>query len=261
MSTYNDGIFIEQSIDSVINQSFKNWELIIINDASADNTDKIITMYAKKDKRIRYIKNKMNKGLTTNLNLGIGLAKADLIGRLDSDDVWEDRSKLEKQIKFILQNSDYGLVGSFATAIDTTGHNLFQIQFPVEDGEIRKKMLSRNCFIHSAVILRKNLLNNVGNYDISHTYLEDYGLWLKLGKISKMYNFPDIMVKYRIDPQSITQSKYYKQIDTVIKLIKEEKENYPNYGSAIIIWRLRKLYPFWFRSVLSNKIKSVFRMN
>lgn len=112
MSTYNDGTFISECIDSVINQDYQDFEFIIINDASTDDTDELIKSYS--DERIVYVKNDSNKGLVRNLNKGLELAKGEYVARIDSDDKWLDTAKIMSQVDFLEANPDYGLVGSSA---------------------------------------------------------------------------------------------------------------------------------------------------
>lgn len=257
MSTYKDGEYLKSAIDSVLQQTSKNWELIIINDNSPDNTDEIIKSYMKNDKRIIYRKNKDNMGLIHNLNLGLELARADLVARIDSDDIWLDLNKLEKQKKYLDTHPECGLLGSFSIAIDNTGQKLFDINFPTEHISIYKNMLLKNCFTHSSVIFRKSLANIVGKYDVNHKYVEDYGLWLKLGRISRVENLPEYLVGYRVNKQGITQTKYTEQINTLLGLIESHKDYYPNYTQALLIWKLRLLYPRWFSETVSNKLKNI----
>lgn len=255
MSTYNDADFITHSIDGVINQTFSNWEFIIIDDASTDNTAKIINKYLQKDKRIRYFRNKTNKGLIANLNKGIQLSNSDLIARIDGDDFWSDDTKLEKQYEFMRKNKSYGLVGTWATAIYENGEKLCDIKRPVTNKDIKNRMLIENGFIHSTVMFRKKMARKFGYYDPNHTHIEDYGLWLRLGKISSFHNIPEKMINYRVRDKSLTHSNYIKHIRAAKKIISEFKDSYPNYTKARIIWHLRGCYPFWFRAYFANKIK------
>src|SRR6266566_3372474 len=162
MSTYNDAAFLKEAIDSVLRQSFTDWEFIIINDASTDITEKIIKEYLKKDKRIIYFKNKQNVGQTKNANKGIGLANGKFIARIDGDDLWIDKDKLRKQIDFFEANPEYGLVGSFWTTINTNSEKILQAPTLIDDKKIRNYLLIECCFIHSSVVMRKNIINQVG---------------------------------------------------------------------------------------------------
>jgi glycosyltransferase involved in cell wall biosynthesis len=255
MSTYNDARFLRKSVDSVLSQTFRNWEFIIINDKSTDYTDKILKEYQKKDKRIIYIKNKKNLGLTKNLNKGIDLASGDFIARLDGDDYWTDITKLQQQVDFLLDNPAYGIIGCFAHAIDMSDKKLFEIEYPFEDNKIRRIMLRHGPFVHSSVLIRKEILVKIGKYNDSHTYSEDYDLYLNIGRVSKFRNIPKFMVNYRINPLGISRTKYLTQHNEVIKIILKYRKFYPGFWLGFLLWNLRKIYPVWFRGALSRQIK------
>src|SRR5581483_3832183 len=130
MPAFNSEKYIEEAIESVLSQSFRNWELIIINDASTDKTHELIRKYKKKDKRIVYIKNRKNSGLVMNLIKGLRLSKGGYIARIDSDDIWTDKDKLKKQFNFLRDNPGYGLVGCWAKVVDVKSNELFSLCYP-----------------------------------------------------------------------------------------------------------------------------------
>src|SRR5258708_3974332 len=114
MSTYNNASFIEEAIESVVKQNYTFWEFIIINDASTDDTHKILKKWSTRESRIKYLINKQNQGLTKNLIKAINLSHGKYIAIIDGDDVWSSKKKLEKQVEFLDKNSEYALVGTFA---------------------------------------------------------------------------------------------------------------------------------------------------
>lgn len=255
MSTYNDALYLKESIDSVRKQTFQSWEFIIINDASSDNTDEILKLYQKKDRRIIYIKNANNVGLTKNLNKGIDLAKGEFIARLDGDDYWTDKTKLQQQVNFMLHNPGCGIIGCFAYAVNISGKKLYEIEYPCEDKDIRKIMLRHGPFVHSSILIRKQTVISAGKYNDKHTYTEDYDLFLNLGTISTFHNIPKFMVHYRINPLGISRTKYLSQHKEVIKVIIKYRNAYPGFFIGFLLWNLRKIYPVWFRGALSRQIK------
>src|SRR5438105_4820923 len=121
MSTYNNELYIAQSIESVLRQTYIDWEFIIVNDSSTDSTLAMINQFARRDKRFIVISNKRNKGLVLNLLEGVKRAKGEFIARIDGDDIWADTDKLTKQIDFLQQHPHYDLVGSYANIIDQKG--------------------------------------------------------------------------------------------------------------------------------------------
>lgn len=239
MSTFNNDLYIKESIESVLNQNYDNFEFIIIDDCSTDNTFEIVKSF--QDKRIIYIKNKENKGLVTNLNKGIGISTGKYIARIDSDDYWVDKDKLKKQVDFLENNKEYGLVGTQAKAYDLNNNYLFSIKNPILDYKIRKVTLVKNPFIHSSVLYSKKVINECGKYNEKEKNVEDYGLWMRIGKKMKLANLNSFSVYYRLNKKGITQSNNLKQIKANILLIKKNRKNYPNYFLGILKWKLKEL--------------------
>jgi glycosyltransferase involved in cell wall biosynthesis len=241
MSTYNDAKFLPQSVESVLGQSFGDFEFLIVDDASPDNTKSILERYGQKDSRIIHWTNQTNLGLTKNLNTAIQKARGEYIARLDSDDAWSDANKLKKQIDFLEQNRDYCLVGSWAEAFSDDTKKRFTIRYPASDSQIRGQLLWHNCFVHSSIMARKQNILTAGGYDLNQQYIEDYALWLRLGLESKFANLPEIMVRYRINSVGITRKKNQEQIRNILPLIKSYKGKYKQYGAAVIKWHLQYL--------------------
>lgn len=258
MSTFNDDRFIGKSISSILHQTYKNWELIIIDDYSSDNTSKIINKYLIKDKRIKYFRNIRNMGLVTNLINGIKQASGNYIARIDSDDIWSGDKKLEIQYNFLSNNKDYGLVGCLGNAYDTLGKLLFNINFPVKDCDIRRNILSKNCFIHSSILIKKSIYSKVRGYNLNLKYFEDYDLWLKIGSVSKFHNIPKKMVGLTIHQDSMTNNNQAKRIETIFGILKKYKKHYPNYNLAFVRWGLRKYYLPLLSMDAINTIKHIY---
>lgn len=187
MSVYDGEKTLERCMDSVLNQTYDDFEFIIINDGSNDNTSEILMRYAKKDNRIKIIKNTVNLGQAKSLNKGIKKAKGKYVAIIDADDWWEN-NKLEIQMRFIRANPSYGLVG-----IGTIAHNDFTkekklLKHRVEnDKEIKRKILKKVPFSHSSIIIKRQLLEIFGGYDEQIKYAPDYELYLRLLKDTKFY--------------------------------------------------------------------------
>lgn len=257
MTVYNDEIYVKKALESVIGQYYQNWELIIIDDASYDNTKKIIETYVIKDKRIKYYKNNKNQDRVYSSNEGIKLAHGEYIARIDSDDVWIDKNKLKTQVGFLKKNPDYGFVGTWAKKIDSKDKVIGKINYPEKDDQIRNYILIENCFIHSSILARKNLILKAGKYSTEFRYAEDYALWLKFGTFSKFYNTPQYMVGYRINERGITKTRYNMQIKDSIKAIKRFKDDYKNFYKGYILWNLRGIIP---QSIKNFSSKLLMRM-
>lgn len=235
LPTYNGAHRIEESIRSVINQSYTNWELLVIDDGSKDNTKSIISSFIESDSRIKYILNEVNLGIQKTLNKGIKEAKGEYIARIDDDDLWCDIDKLKNQVEFLEQNKNHVLVGTGVIVIDESGKELFRYLLPESNKDIRSNLLGKNCFVHSSVLFRKNSALEFGGYDESHNtrHLEDYDLWLKLGTIGKLHNLPLYSVRFTLRKGSLSSVNKLEQFKKSLKIIKGFRNSYPNYIGAL----------------------------
>lgn len=237
MSTYNGSKYIEESIKSVLNQSYSNFEFIIINDFSTDNVEKIISKYQKKDNRIIYIKNEQNLKLTKSLNKWIKIAKWEYIARIDDDDIWL-KEKLEKQINFMEENKDYWLCWTSTIIINSNWKEIEKIKMRNKNENIKRNILKSNQFIHSSIIMRKKILEEVWwFYDEKWNWAEDYELWLRIWQISKFYNLNEYLLKYRWLETSISRKNQKLQQINSIKLCLKYKKYY-NLTAIALIYRI-----------------------
>lgn len=236
LPTYNwNSNWISDSIDSVLNQSFIDFELIIINDASTNDIEKTILEYVKKDNRIKYFKNENNLKLIWTLNKWIELSKWQYIARIDDDDIWINKDKLKKQVDFLDNNPDYLLCGWATILINENWDEIMKINPTNLDKDIRKNMLICTQFSHSSIMFRKEINTQIYFYDKNAVYVEDHELWLKLGSIGKFYNFPDYFLKYRYNNNWVSVKNRFKQKIWLVKLAFKYKSNYPNFYNAFLI--------------------------
>lgn len=262
LPTYNGSKWVKKAIESVQNQIYSNWELLVIDDGSMDNTAQITIDIAKVDPRIIYIKNEQNLGIQKTLNKGIKEAKGEYIARIDDDDEWIYKDKLKNQIEFLENHKDYVLVGTGVQAISESGKIIFERVNPISDGQIRNIILNKNCFIHSSVMFRKLIAIQVGGYneDLKSKHVEDYDLWLRMGKIGSFANLPVIGVKLLIHSSSLSSNNKVTQFVKSIELAKIYKNDYPNFYSAyislyarMIVYKIlnlpivRSVYPFLYK--------------
>ncbi len=264
--TYNRKKYVVKAIDSVLKQTYKNIEIIVIDDGSADGTDEIISEFSKKNPGIISIKNKTNLGFVKTLNKGISSAKGKYIARLDDDDFWRDSQKLEKQVEFFEKNPEYALIGGGVIKIDKEGREIVRFLVPETDENIRKAILISNVFAHSAVIFKKDNWERAGDYDEEFGFFSDWDLWLKLGKFGKFYNFQEFFIYYSDQEQNSGRTTHdyeiRRKLTTNIKLKNKYKNYYPGYKKAILICFAnyfysflpfrKKLWPtiFWFRKLI-----------
>ena len=196
MPVYNVEKFVLKAIKSILNQTVKNWELIIIDDCSTDSTLKIIEQESKKDSRINIIRNKTNSGITYGLNKGIKLAKGEYIARMDGDDLCEPR-RFEQELAFLEGHKNHILIGTFGKIIDGEDKKVGIIDFPRNNIFLRLKMLEYNCFIHGSIMVRTKILKKIGGYSDKYKYAEDYFLWLRIMKFGKVGNIPLRLYSWR----------------------------------------------------------------
>jgi len=183
MAVYNGEKYLEEAIESILDQSFDDFEFIIVDDGSIDRTSEILREYAKKDERIKIITNSKNIGLTKSLNKAIEQAKGEYIARQDADDI-SAPERLEKQIRLLESNDNLGCVGCNASVIDENGGFIRKVVLPRTD--LNLYIRKRNCFIHGSLIFPRHVLEEINGYDEKMKLAQDYDLILR---ISKRYKF------------------------------------------------------------------------
>ena len=199
LSAYNSEKFLKQALESIINQSYQDFEFIIFDDASKDSTKKIIQNFAIKDSRINPVYNDVNKGLTVNLNKAISLAKGEYIARMDADDI-AFSSRIEKQVKFLDDHREIDLVGSAAFDINEAGEEIQLRKSPKLHDDIIALLPKANPITHSTVMFRKKSFAVIGYYNEAYRTTQDYEMWFRAaGKGLKFHNLQEILLKYRMD--------------------------------------------------------------
>jgi glycosyltransferase involved in cell wall biosynthesis len=213
MSAYNAEKYISEAIESILNQSFENFEFIIINDCSTDNTLEIIKRYSSQDSRIKLINNKENLGLTSSLNKAIKSSKGKYIARMDDDDISE-KTRFEKQIEFLEKNKDIDIVGSFAKNIDEEGNILNDRTVPLNHDEIINILPKLSPLIHPAIIFRKKSLGKIGFYNEKFRTSQDYEMWFRaMAAGLKFQNLPLYLVKYRVNDNYFERKSFKYRIN------------------------------------------------
>jgi glycosyltransferase involved in cell wall biosynthesis len=205
MPVYNGEKYLREAIESVLNQTYGNFEFLIINDGSIDQTDEIIRSYS--DLRIVYLQNDGNRGLVYTLNYGISQAKGEYIARMDADDISEP-NRFEKQIEVFKNDSEVGLCGTWAKII---GSNKI-LKVETDDERIKCKLLFKNQFIHSSIMFnREQFLSKSLIYKQENFPSEDYALWIESSPKIKMANIPEFLVEYRVHASQISTESYGRQ--------------------------------------------------
>jgi len=201
MPAYNAGKYIGEAIASVLQQTFADFELLIVNDGSTDNTLDVISSF--NDERIVVI-HQSNKGVAEALNTGLKQARGTYIARFDADDVCYPE-RLQKQYDFLISHPDYVLVGSDADYILEDGDFLFHFKCIAHThAGVMDKLYFYCPFIHPAVMYPKDVVIEADGYSSDAHNFEDYLLWTNISKSGKMGNLPEALIKYRLNPSSVT---------------------------------------------------------
>lgn len=256
MSCYNRKDYVSDAIESILNQTYKDFEFIIIDDCSTDGTREIIQKYADNDNRIVYIKNPQNMDYNFNLRHGFNIAKGEYIARMDDDDI-SLPERFEKQVKYLDEHHDITVLGTF---IETFGDEKIESWVFENDSEILDVLLNFfNPMCHPSVMVRKSFLKQHNlNYSPEALYAEEYDLWKNISlKGGKLANLPEILVKYRVHKSSVTKKKKTGKIQakTAKKVRIELLSRF--FGSKEIKYVLKRIksYPFKY-----NKKKDLFNV-
>jgi len=216
MAVYNGERFLEKAITSILNQSFKQFEFIIIDDYSIDNSAKIIHSF--KDDRIKYLKNTSNLGLAASLNKGIKQSNGTYIARMDDDDISKS-NRFFRQFNFLKNNPEYGVVGTLADYITEEGEYLSSSKLPEKNDDIKKK-LPAFWFHHGSVMIKKEFLIKVGMYDEWSRKIEDLLLWNKLARVCKFYVIQQSLYEWRMTINGATNVIQTKQNEIFYERLK-----------------------------------------
>ncbi|HKF50792.1 MAG TPA: glycosyltransferase [Candidatus Acidoferrales bacterium] len=202
MSVYNGQEYLPEAVDSILTQTFRDFEFIIIDDGSVDKTAEILTRYAERDSRIRIISHE-NKGRAASLNIGIEAAKSEYIARMDADDVALPE-RLQQQFDFLETQPQVGIVGGAVELIKRNGSGVRRVQPPVSDSEIRTIMLQGNPMWHPAITMRRKVVIAAGGYRKQFLDADDYDLWLRMVELCQIANLGIYVLRYRIHANQVS---------------------------------------------------------
>jgi len=271
MPVYNAEKYLKEAIESILQQTFADFEFLIINDGSTDSSKEIILSY--NDHRINYIENETNKKLVETLNIGLNLSRGKYIARMDADDIsFPDR--LKRQFEFMENNPNVGACG---TMFENFGDLKGSVKYEVTHDKIRINMLFYSQICHPSVILRKETLDKF-NICYNHLYIhaEDLDFFVKIAEVSEIANIPEVLIKYRQHNENISNS--YKQIqrDNTKKIIlsqfvkigvipnNDEIELFISFGDAFFDFNRNeysKLELFLIKVINANKESKYFSVN
>jgi len=204
MPVYNERATVEQAIDAVLGAGpAASYELIVIDDGSSDATPDVLASF--RDSRLR-VERQPPAGLTRALNRARGLARAPLLARLDADDLALPE-RLARQRAFLDSHPEVGLLGTGAREVDASGREVGIMSPPEGDAALRRALIRENPFVHSSVMMRRSALEQAGGYDETLSVAQDYDLWMRVSRLSRLANVPEPLVIRRLLPGRVSESR------------------------------------------------------
>jgi glycosyltransferase involved in cell wall biosynthesis len=235
--TYNRSRFLCEAIRSVSAQTFRDWELLVVDDGSTDDTCGLVKSCRLDDQRIWYFCNSRNMGIVASRARALSEASGEYVAVIDSDDVWTDPDKLSKQVAFLDGHPDYVLLGGGVVVVDGHGKEVRRYLNSESDEAVRREILAKNPFAHSSVMYRADAARRVGGYrrldegDGSDS-VEDYDLFLRLGLEGKLGNLREYLVQYRKHGGNVTSSRLLAMMRKNLALVNKYGSKYPRYYRA-----------------------------
>ena len=208
MAAYNEGERVRRAIESIQSQTYTDWDLLIVDDASTDSTPEILRELAAADQRISILRNPVNRGLAASLNLGWRMARGELIARMDADDISLPH-RLQRQVAFMAKQSEVAVLGGGAELTDAAGHDLGRTLRPETHAELASRILRENPFIHPSVMVRRNFYEALGGYDESLRRAQDLDLWFRGYRRFHFHNLREPLIRYCLRQQPTLRSIYW----------------------------------------------------
>lgn len=205
MPVHNSQKYLSGAIESILDQTFKKFELIIVNDASTDRTLSVIRSFSRKDPRIKVINNIKQLDIAGSLNKGIKMARAEIIARMDADDI-SLPDRLELQYKLINSSKSIAAVGANIVVMDPEEKDIATRIYHETSKELKACLFKYSPFAHPVVIFKKKVFEEVGGYDPKYSPTEDLDLWFRMGMKYEFRSVPKLLLRYRLSEQSSSHS-------------------------------------------------------
>ena len=244
MTTRNHGGYISRSIESATAQSLQDFELIIVNDSSTDDTDAVVTSWLANDRRIVYLKNETNLSVAKSFNKAMAVVRGRYIARLDSDDAWIGKDKLSRQVKFLEAHPDHVAVGGGMVVVDPAGRELFRYLKAETDEAIRAHALVTNPMANSTSVCRTDAVRAIGLCNEAMEYNEDWDFWLRMGRLGKLHNLPDYLSYYTMTGRNKSMVYLRQHTCAAIRVIWRFRKDYPNFTRGALVNSAQLCYAF-----------------
>jgi len=243
IATYNRPNLISRALKSVLDQSFTDLEIVVVDDSEDNRTAEVMKDWVKRDRHITYLKPGHIGRIAIVSNIGLREAKGEYVAILDDDDYWADPRKLEKQVKFLNENPAYvGCGGGFIVVDERGGKEQGRFLKPQNDQDIRRRALLANPMVNSTAMFRRSIALKAGGYDETILEFADWDFWLKMGLAGKLYNFPEYFIYYLMWDRGSSFSKQKGTAISAVRIVKRYKSNYPNSFWAIMLAYLYRFY-------------------
>lgn len=250
LPAYNSGKYLATAVESILNQTLRDIELVIIDDCSTDGTWNVIQDFSRKDPRVIALRNEVNSKEAVTLNRGIAVAKGKYIARMDHDD-WSYPDRLAKQFDFMEKHPGVGICGGTMVVCDGELRPNSQRRYATTDALIRKRIFRCSPFCHPAVMIRREVLGKSGLYDPAYFPPNDYELYFRIGRHAQFANLPDALIKYRVLEKSITNhsTRRLEQLTIAIrnKYAKEYKMSMVDRAYNLLQYLSIYLIPSWLK--------------
>jgi glycosyltransferase involved in cell wall biosynthesis len=208
LPVHNDRRFVGRAVESILEQTFRDFELLVLDDGSTDGSMEIVRGFS--DPRLRIVSNPRNLGLARTLNTGLALAQGNLIARMDADDISEP-ARFERQVEFLAAHPEIALVGTWARWIDENDRPFTAIEFPTDPAGIEQGLMEDNCIFHPSVMFRRRPVEELGGYAAASPLSQDYELWLRLSERHPLANLPEYLLRYRIHRGQVSVKRIGRQ--------------------------------------------------
>ena len=260
MGTYNRARMIGRAIEALRRQTFTDWELIIADDCSTDDTPATVLAWAEREPRIVSLRNEVNEGISRNYNTALRRARGEFIAMLDDDDVWGVDDKLARQVAFLETHPDYVGCGGGLVVITSEGQELYRYLKPETDDRIRRMMLLSNPMANSTTLFRRSAGEQVGWYDESMRYSGDRDFWMKMALVGKLHNFAEYLGFYTTGSHNTSIIHIKPHLKASLMLTSRYRTKYPNYPLALALNYAQYWYAFLPQCIRRSTHTSVIRV-